>query len=54
VVGLVVGREIGVSAVIDEAEKKFCRVQRSREVEKLVTALKAIDQKQKAEAQRVA
>jgi hypothetical protein len=43
-----------VSAAIVEAEKKFRRVQGWREIEKLVTALKAIEQKQEAEVQRVA
>ncbi len=43
-----------VSAAIVEAEKKFRRVQGWRDVEKLVTALTAIEQKQEAEAQRVA
>ncbi len=43
-----------VSAAIVEAEKKFRRVQGWRDIEKLVTALKAIEQKQEAEAQRVA
>ena len=43
-----------VSAAILEAEKKFRRVQGWRDIEKLVTALTAIEQKQEAEAQRVA
>ena len=43
-----------VSAAILEAEKNFRRVQGWRDIEKLVTALKAIEQKQEAEAQRVA
>jgi transposase-like protein len=43
-----------VSAAIVEAEKKFRRVQGWRDIEKLVTALKAIEQKQEAEVQRVA
>ena len=43
-----------VSAAIVESEKKFRRVQGWRDIEKLITALKAIEQKQEAEAQRVA
>ncbi len=43
-----------VSAAIVEAEKKFRRVQGWRDIKKLVQALKAIEQKQEAEAKRVA
>ncbi len=43
-----------VSAAILEAEQNFRRVQGWRDIKKLVTALKAIEQKQEAEAQRVA
>ncbi len=47
-----IGEEI--KAAIVEAEKKFRRVQGWRDIEKLVTALKAIESKQEAEARRVA
>ena len=43
-----------VSAAIVEAEKKFRRVQGWRDIKKLVRALDAIQQKQEAEAKRVA
>ena len=43
-----------VSAAIVEAEKKFRRVQGWRDIEKLVRALDATQQKQEATAQRVA
>jgi transposase-like protein len=43
-----------VSASIVEAEKKFRRVQGWRDIQKLVQALNAIEQKQRAEAKRVA
>ena len=43
-----------VSAAIVEAEKKFRRVQGWRDIEKLVRALEAKEQKQEATAQRVA
>ena len=42
------------SAAIVEAEKKFRRVQGWRDIEKLVRALEAKEQKQEATAQRVA
>jgi transposase-like protein len=43
-----------VSAAIVEAEKKFRRVQGWRDIKKLIRALEAIEQKQEAEAKRVA
>ena len=43
-----------VSAAILEAEKNFRRVQGWRDIEKLIRALEATEQKQKAEAKRVA
>lgn len=43
-----------VSAAIVEAEKKFRRVQGWRDIEKLIRALDAKEQKQEAEAKRVA
>ncbi len=43
-----------VSAAILEAERKFRRVQGWRDIEKLIRALEASEQKQKAEAMRVA
>ena len=43
-----------VSAAIVEAEKKFRRVQGWRDIEKLIRALEAVEQKQEAEAKRVA
>ena len=43
-----------VSAAIVEAEKKFRRVQGWRDIEKLVRALDAVQQKQEATARRVA
>jgi len=43
-----------VSAAILEAERKFRRVQGWSDIEKLIRALNAIEQKQKAEAKRVA
>ncbi len=43
-----------VSAAILEAEKNFRRVQGWRDIEKLIRALNATEQKQKAEAMRVA
>jgi transposase-like protein len=43
-----------VSAAIVEAEKKFRRVQGWRDIKKLVQALKAVEQKQEAEARRLA
>jgi transposase-like protein len=43
-----------VSAAVLEAEKKFRRVQGWRDIENLIRALKANEQKQEAEAKRVA
>ncbi len=43
-----------VSAAIVEAEKKFRRVQGWRGIEKHIRALDVLEQKQKAEAVRVA
>ncbi len=43
-----------VSAAILEAEKNFPRVRGWRDIEKLIRALNATEQKQKAEAMRVA
>ena len=43
-----------VSAAILEAEKNFRRVQGWRDIEKLIQALNATEQKQRAEAKRVA
>jgi hypothetical protein len=43
-----------VSGAIVEAEKKFRRVQGWREIEKLVRALDATQQKQEAAVQRIA
>jgi hypothetical protein len=43
-----------VSAAIVEAEKKFRRVQGWRDIKRLIRALEAIEQKQEAEAKRVA
>ncbi len=43
-----------VGAAILEAEKNFRRVQGWRDIEKLIQALNATEQKQKAEAKRVA
>jgi hypothetical protein len=43
-----------VSAAILEAEEKFRRVQGWRDIEKLIRALETTEQKQRAEAKRVA
>jgi transposase-like protein len=43
-----------VSTAIVEAEKKFRRVQGWRDIEKLIRALEAVEQKQRAETRRVA
>ena len=43
-----------VSAAIQEAEKKFRRVQGYREIEKLTRALEGIETEEEAAAKRVA